>query len=98
MAHDYDRSKTAAVDKVQIFPKFEVKVTAKQIEKIVDDSYDVIPGTCKILRGVSQSHNGAYINFECKSQTGKTLTGSVVSYLENHGKAVRAVAFVNVDG
>jgi hypothetical protein len=96
--YDYDRTKTAAVSKVPVFSKFEVKVPAKKIESEVAKHYDVVPGSCKLGRGVEQKHNGAYVNFTCQSTEGKTLTGSVITFLENHGNAVRAVAFINVDG
>jgi len=96
--YDYDRTKTAAKAKVPVFSKFEVKVPAKKIESEVAKHYDVVPGSCKLQRGVEQKHNGAYVNFTCQSKDGETLTGSVTTSLENHGNSIRAMAFINVDG
>jgi hypothetical protein len=90
--------KTAAVDKVPIFSKFETRVTEDQVEKMVAKHYPIVPKTLQFTRGMNQSHNGSYINFTYEMDTGKTGSGSVIVYLENNRDSVRVVAFVNIDG
>jgi hypothetical protein len=112
MAYSYDRTKTAAVDKVPVFNKFEVRIGAEQLEKIVSKSYKVVPGSLKIRPGVERDRNGAYINFKFEfspttreqlverinGAQGKIGTGSVVMFMDNDGNSIRCVAWVNVDG
>jgi len=91
--------KTAAVDKVPIFSKFETKIAYGQIEAMVRKQYPFATNV-EFNPGVEKSHNGSYVNFTYDDETqpqGKG-SGSVIVYLENHGSTVRVVAFVNIDG
>jgi hypothetical protein len=90
--------KTAAVDKVPIFNKFETRVTEDQVEKMVAKHYPIVPKTLQFTRGMERSHNGAYVNFTYRMEDGKENGGSVIVYLDNNRDSVRVVAFVNIDG
>jgi len=90
--------KTAAAGKYPLFSKYEVNVTAKQIEKLVAKHYDVVPGSCVISKRTSPGIGGAYLNFECQGSDGTKRMGSVGTSLQSSGKVVRALAYINVDG
>jgi len=65
MDYSYNRTKVAAVDKVPIFGKFEVKLTLDKIERMVAQHYGIIPGTCKLQPGIEGYANQGriHINF-----------------------------------
>ena len=98
MPYDYNRKKTASVDKVPLFSQFETTVHVQQIEKMVSKHAKVKPGSVKLERRILHSHNGAYINFTYETTDDKPGAGSIISSLEYQGDSVRAYAFVNIDG
>jgi len=99
--------KTAAVDKVPIFSKFEKKVTVKDLEKMMLKHYpDAVPGSLQLLPKLSSYDSGSrgtqFVNFTMDtthpndSEFG--LTGSVTTSIENNRNSIRVYSYVNIDG
>ncbi len=96
--YSYDRSKTAGgADKLPLFSKNEAHVGVAQLEKMVSQHYKVVPGSLKLAKGLNQSHNGAYVNFEYQTEEGKTRRGAVSIGIDNNGSSVRAYAWIGID-
>jgi hypothetical protein len=103
MSYSYDRSKTAAVDKVPVFDDFDVNLSTKAVEAMVKEHYEIEEGSLKFQKGVAKSGTSVYINFTYKT-AGKDAdnaaggSGAVIMQVENNGNSIRCVAFVNIDG
>lgn len=101
--YSYDRRKTAAVDKVPVFSKFDRRISLDDLQKMVEKHYEMKSGSLKLERGVEQDHNGAYVNFtydlagKDASKSGGKGSGSIIVKIENDGNSVRVMAFVNID-
>ena len=97
----------AAVDKVPVFPKFEVRVKAQDIEKMFKKHYPgAVNGSLKIERKV-KAYSGKRGEMYCnlfmdntlpRYEGEEVLTGSLVMVLEPEGGHIRCYAFVNIDG
>jgi len=100
-----ERLKQAAVDKVPVFPKFEVTLTAAKIEKMFKEHYPfAVLGSLEISRRTWSGDNSVNVNVTMKNadpnpEAGyETLGGTLVMRLEPQGNTVRCYSFVNIDG
>ena len=98
------RDRVAAVEKVEIFSKFEENLKAADIERMFKRNYPTaILGTleCTGVDGRASGFSGSqYSNlFMEASDRDKKLTGSVVTGMETSKRGgTRIYAFVNIDG
>jgi len=105
MAVITERERVAAIEKVDVFSRFEKILRQSDIEKMFIRNYpQAVPGSlrCTGVSGKGQGHRGEiYSNLlmDDPSHARGTRTGSVITSIEASANgAHRVYAFVNIDG
>jgi hypothetical protein len=101
--YSYDRRKTAAVDKVQIFNKFSLDLTTEQVEKMCAKHYELEKGSL-VFRPATTHRDTVHVDFFYKlagkdtEKSNGVGSGTVILRAQNDGlKSLKITAFVNID-
>ena len=103
-----ERLKQAAVAKPAIFPKFEVRYSTRDLERMVQKHYPMaVSGTLKIDRKIETYPNYGRMFFNitmenadpnAEDEGNSPITGSIIMAMEPGPSGFRAYAFFNIDG